>query len=444
MDELASDILQLDYLIERRNAERATEDFVKSMKNPNTVRKTTSDIKKFTNWLKSQNEQRELHEMQKQELDRYLARFFMTAKKVNGEEFEPDSLKTIQSSINRHLSEMNAGINIIEDNEFKHSRDVLSQCHITYKYNVSEQCYIFWNAFTTRTCQLEMVKRTSNGEKFLEYTERSTKTRTGVTSENRAFTPKMFEDRGNPRCPVYMYQLYAEKRPDQMKLPDSPFYIGINKRSNEQSEFWFVNQAMGKNTFAGIVKTMCDKVNITGRKVNHSARKTGITTLVHAGMQNTLIQQQSGHKSLSSLNNYSTASLDQQKQMSCILSNLNKPSTLKNASSTATTRSVNQFPVDSLVLNNVNKPSVIGTVTSINQFSDDSSVPSHFKKQNLSCTSENDFPDDFNDLLLSNFQELIEQTLRDIEHFEGKYLNHPASTINEIVDKNTCSVSSVD
>ncbi|KAJ8311208.1 LOW QUALITY PROTEIN: hypothetical protein KUTeg_011236 [Tegillarca granosa] len=62
--------------------------------------------------------------------------------------------------------------------------------------------------------------------KFLEYPERSTKTRNGVTGENRAFTTKMFEDRGNPRCPVYMYQLYAEKRPDQMKLLDSPFTLG--------------------------------------------------------------------------------------------------------------------------------------------------------------------------------------------------------------------------
>ncbi|KAJ8311207.1 hypothetical protein KUTeg_011235 [Tegillarca granosa] len=175
---------------------------------------------------------------------------------------------------------------------------------------------------------------------------------------------------------------------------------------------------MGKNTIAGIVKTMCDKVNQCGRK-------TGITTL-----------------SLSS--NYSTASLDQQKQMSCILSNLNKPSTLKSASCTASTSSVNQFPVDSLVLNNVNKPSVIGTVTSINQFSDDSSILSHFKKHNVFCASENDFPDHFDDLLLSNSQDLIEQTLRDIEHFEGKYLNCPASSVNEIVDKNTCSASFVD
>ena len=44
--------------------------------------------------------------------------------------------------------------------------------------------------------------------------------------------------------------------------------------------------------------------------------KTAITTLVHAGVPPTPVQQHSGHKSLASMNNYSTASLNQQKDMS--------------------------------------------------------------------------------------------------------------------------------
>ena len=48
----------------------------------------------------------------------------------------------------------------------------------------------------------------------------------------------------NPRCPVSMYVLYAEKRPEVMRVPDSKFYVGINKSGKGDS--WFVNQAMGK------------------------------------------------------------------------------------------------------------------------------------------------------------------------------------------------------
>ncbi|XP_062568066.1 uncharacterized protein LOC134230309 [Saccostrea cucullata] len=40
------------------------------------------------------------------------------------------------------------------------------------------------------------MKVTSTGEEYLEYAERATKTRTGITSDTRNFAPKMFEDRG--------------------------------------------------------------------------------------------------------------------------------------------------------------------------------------------------------------------------------------------------------
>ena len=36
----------------------------------------------------------------------------------------------------------------------------------------------------------------ATGEEYLEYTERATKTRTGVTSDCRAFKPKMFAQPG--------------------------------------------------------------------------------------------------------------------------------------------------------------------------------------------------------------------------------------------------------
>lgn len=62
-------------------------------------------------------------------------------------------------------------------------------------------------------------KVTSTGEEYLEYRERSTKTRTGVTSESRSFAPKMFENRDNPRCPVLAYKEFARRRPEQMNNP---------------------------------------------------------------------------------------------------------------------------------------------------------------------------------------------------------------------------------
>ena len=41
-----------------------------------------------------------------------------------------------------------------------------------------------------------------------------------------------------------MYVLYAEKKPEAMRVLESIFYAGINKSGKGDS--WFVNQAMRK------------------------------------------------------------------------------------------------------------------------------------------------------------------------------------------------------
>lgn len=67
---------------------------------------------------------------------------------------------------------------------------------------------------------------------------------------------------------------------------------------------------------------MCDKAGVEGQKTNHSARKTTVTSLVHAGVPPTQVMQISGHKNVQSINNYSSASIKQQKQMSKIISDV--------------------------------------------------------------------------------------------------------------------------
>ena len=98
--------------------------FLEEMKNPNTRRKTVSDCKIFTEWLASENELRPMEEIEPTVLDSYLARFFLSVRNQKHEEYEPDTLKAIQSSISRYLTEKN-NINILQDKEFSHSRDCL-------------------------------------------------------------------------------------------------------------------------------------------------------------------------------------------------------------------------------------------------------------------------------------------------------------------------------
>jgi len=67
---------------------------------------------------------------------------------------------------------------------------------------------------------------------------------------------------------------------------------------------------------------LCDEGSIQVRKTNHSVRKTTVTALVDDNMPDTRIMQLSGHKNVQSNNSYSTASINQQKEMSNILSKI--------------------------------------------------------------------------------------------------------------------------
>jgi hypothetical protein len=59
--------------------------------------------------------------------------------------------------------------------------------------------FILWSIcclFHTLRWRDVELKTTSSEERFLEYTERAPKTRTGVNNDSRSFPPKMFEDKG--------------------------------------------------------------------------------------------------------------------------------------------------------------------------------------------------------------------------------------------------------
>ena len=68
------------------------------------------------------------------------------------------------------------------------------------------------------------------------------------------------------------------------------------------------------------MKLMVQRTSITGRKTNHSARKTMVETLCHANIPDSIVMQLSGHKSVQSLNHYKKPSLEQQKSISHLLS----------------------------------------------------------------------------------------------------------------------------
>ena len=93
-------------------------------------------------------------------------------------------------------------------------------------------------------------------------------------------------------------------------LVDSPNRMG-----------WFKNGPLGKNALGDMMKNMAREANLHGKFCNHSARKTSMTNLLHAGVPPTVIKHISGHKNAESISHYATASKAQVKRMNEILLN---------------------------------------------------------------------------------------------------------------------------
>lgn len=347
------------------SVDSSVEEFINRQQNKNTLSKTQRDITLLEKFLSSKNERKNIEEIEPKALDNYIANFLLQVRKKDGEQYEPSSLRAFISSFDRYLRKHDYSSTIIEGKEFKKTKEVLvakqkelkkagkgnkpnaartltdEEVDILYGQGLlgcstSESLInTLWlnntQFFGLRGCQEhrdmrwgDIVEKTStDGSLYLEYNERQTKTRTGADpKDSRKVKPKMFAVQGSERNPLQAYQLYASKRPEDMKKPDSPFYLSINHtKSAESTKPWFKSAPMGVNKLNSLMKTMAMKAGLNAENLtNHSGRKRMIQRLNNEGVPPTHIMQISGHKNIQSLNNYSSLSEQQQRNISDILS----------------------------------------------------------------------------------------------------------------------------
>ena len=94
-------------------------------KNQNTKSSTKTWINVFKAWATSRNILPELSLFTPADLNDILRRFYYEVRKENGNEYEPDSLRVMLASLNRHLIECKYPKSLISAPEFQTSRDVL-------------------------------------------------------------------------------------------------------------------------------------------------------------------------------------------------------------------------------------------------------------------------------------------------------------------------------
>ena len=83
------------------------------------------DINVIKRYFESIYETREIENIPAKELNVQLAKFFMNVRKRNGSVYEPTSLKDFQRSLQRYLNDKSSTMNILQDQVFAKSREVL-------------------------------------------------------------------------------------------------------------------------------------------------------------------------------------------------------------------------------------------------------------------------------------------------------------------------------
>ena len=124
------------------------------------------------------------------------------------------------------------------------------------------------------------------------------------------------ENTANPsRCFVRLYKLYISKCPP--KRPKDAFYL--QPLRNPSRETWYSGRPLGHCKLDGTVARMCKNAGIEGIKTNHSLRVTTPTHLFHAGIDEQLIMEHTGHHSTDGIRAYKCTSTEQQENLSDIV-----------------------------------------------------------------------------------------------------------------------------
>lgn len=339
-------------------------EFIEKNKNINTAKKTKSDLNVWNRWCSSIGEAREIQNIPPSELDRLLCHFFINVRKQDGTEFEPGTLTSFQRSFGRHLRDVGKQYCLFNDKEFAKSRVTLESKRkqlrqqgkgrrpnkalelnqdeiekIWSEKQLGDHCpealirtvwlnntmHFGWRARDEHRRVLLgdlEVRREEGGEEreyIVWHTERGSKTRSGGKEfgPERYFNPRIYAT-GTERCPLKFFKSYLARRPTEMEKPDDPFYLAVKK--NSTNHVWFKKQPLGIHSLGNFMKIMASAANLKGKRTNHSARRTMITTLRHENVNPLDISQLSGHKNLKSIDSYSTVSEEQQKKMSLLIS----------------------------------------------------------------------------------------------------------------------------
>ncbi|XP_073245710.1 uncharacterized protein KIAA1958-like [Porites lutea] len=266
----------------------------------------------FKSWCQSRHlENVNIETMAPEELDNILSKFYAEVKKRDGDDYEPECLKIMQSAIERYLKEKNYPLSIVRSREFHNSQEILHAKAISLRQQgkgkrpnksqplTSEEKSSLWLKgqlgdfngkvltnvnFKNLTDQLGfrgrqehydayvedfVIRQQEDGSEVVEFREGPTKTRSGGLTISRRTTPQaMYSTDGGKTDPVRLFKLWLSKRPDGMK-DKGPLYLSVINRP-KSNDIWYTKIRMGENTIGNIMKSMASCLKTNKKLTNHS------------------------------------------------------------------------------------------------------------------------------------------------------------------------------
>lgn len=173
-----------------------------------------------------------------------------------------------------------------------------------------------------RPCQIQLFER--EGERaYLQYTEDISKNRPGGI-KGRHIKPKVVDHHENidspQRCFVRLFKKYVSLCPKSAEV--TAFYL--QPASKPTDKCWYTSRPLGHNTLTKTISKLCSAAGITGFKTNHSLRATAATRLYESGIDEQLVMERTGHRSLPGVRSYKRTSSHQKEALSDILNKIPK------------------------------------------------------------------------------------------------------------------------
>ena len=99
--------------------------------------------------------------------------------------------------------------------------------------------------------------------------------------------------------------------------PEHAFYL--RPVNHPTTSCWYSKQPLSHTKLSTTVVRLCESAGIQGHKTNHSFRATTTTRLYHSGVDEQLVMERTGHRSLQGVHSYKRTSDTQRESLSDIL-----------------------------------------------------------------------------------------------------------------------------